>query len=286
MMINAAQERRRLVARLAVLCLATAGLVGGAAVSPAGALAPAELRHVTAPVNPGGSYVALGDSYTSGQGAPPYLPGPCLRSKYTSFPAVTSVLSRYRLVANKACSEAGIADVLTQLSGVSASTNLVTITIGAIDSGTADVVNTCIGDVAAPICNETVQVNTARLAVLEPRLVGLYQAVAARLPEARIVVLNYPLIFTSLEVSGAAQVNASIALLNAVITESVEAAGNPRITLTDVTQEFTGHGIGSRIPYISLSPRDPASQANYYPNALGNSLGYVRALANDGVIGR
>jgi lysophospholipase L1-like esterase len=285
-MMKNAQELRRLKMRLAVFFLATAGLVVGVTASPAGALTSVGSRDATASMYTGGEYVALGDGYTSGQGAPPYRPDLCLRSTYASYPVITSVLSPHRLVANKACSEASIEDVLSQLSGVSASTKLVTITIGAIDSGTTDVLNACIGDVAGPMCNEAVQVNTIRLAAVEPMLVELFQSIAARLPEARIVVLNYPLTFTSLELSGAAQINASIRLLNAVIAESVAAAGSPRVTLTDVTQEFAGHGIGSRIPYIAFNPGDPASQANYYPNALGNSLGYARALATDGVMTR
>ncbi len=51
-----------------------------------------------------------------------------------------------------------------------------------------------------------------------------------------------------------------------------------------MTQEFAGHGIGSAVPYIAFNPLDLASPANFHPNALGNALGYTRALVNDGVL--
>ena len=52
-----------------------------------------------------------------------------------------------------------------------------------------------------------------------------------------------------------------------------------------MTQEFANHGIGASIPYISFDPTNPSAPANLHPNALGNSLGYFRALLNDRVLG-
>jgi lysophospholipase L1-like esterase len=290
-----AQSKTWLAPRLAALALLTVGLLGGAAAAPASALAPAEAREATGSfnpagdlLNPAGGYVALGDSFTAGQGAPPYTPGPCLRSRYASYPALVSVLSPYRLVANRACTAATVEDVRGQLAGLSpatrASTRLVTMTVGGIDAGSNDILAACAPDLAAPICNETIQASTERLAVLGPQLAHLYSTVAASLPAARVVVMNYPLIFEPGLLPLGDQFNASTALLNAVIEGAVAATGNPRITLTDVTQEFAGHGIGSPVPYIAFDPAHPTAPPNFHPNALGNSLGYARALANDGVL--
>lgn len=54
----------------------------------------------------------------------------------------------------------------------------------------------------------------------------------------------------------------------------------------DVAQEFTNHGIGARLPFIAYDPANPLAKQNFHPNALGNSLGYVRALLHDGVLSR
>jgi lysophospholipase L1-like esterase len=275
----------RVLSRLAVLSLVTVGLVSVSA-APATALSSTQTPRASAWPNPAGNYVALGDSFTGGQGAPPYVPGPCLRSKYASYPTIASAISPYRLVANRACSGASIADVPAQLSGLSPSTKLVTITIGGIDAGSNEVLAACAPDLAAPICVETIQASTQRLAVVGPQLAGLYTTIAAAFPQARIVAMNYPLLFHPEILPLGDLYNASTALVNSTIQGAVAATGNPRISYTDVTQEFAGHGIGSRAPYIYFDPANPVAPPNFHPNALGNSFGYARALANDGVFRR
>ena len=60
----------------------------------------------------------------------------------------------------------------------------------------------------------------------------------------------------------------------------------PRIRFVDASQEFAAHGVGSRVPYFAFDPLNPFASANFHPNALGNSLGYARALVNDGLLRR
>jgi lysophospholipase L1-like esterase len=298
-MLNITQFRVRSLSRLGVLSLVTVGLVVGVAATPATAL-PASASatasssavaavgpaHSSWSFNSAGSYVALGDSFTGGQGAPPYQPGLCLRSKYAGYPSIAAAVSPYRLAANNACSGASVADVPAQLAGVSPSTALVTLTIGGIDAGSTTVLQGCAPDPAAVLCQQVLDASAAQLAVLGPKLVGLYTAIAAALPSAKVVVLNYPLLFNPGALPLGDLVNSSNAVLNSVIQGAVAATGNPRVSLVDVTQEFNGHGIGARVPYISYNPADLLAPPNFHPNALGNLLGYTRALANDGILRR
>lgn len=283
-MLNNAHKWTRRLGRLGAVVILATGLVAGAGAVPASALTPLQNRFVVA--QGGANYVALGDSFTGGQGAPPYTEGPCLRSAVASYPSMTAAISRYRLVANTACSGATIADVLAQLEGVSPSTGLVTMTIGGVDAGSNVVLGACAPDPAGPACAAAIQASAQALPALTPRLASLFRAVASALPRARVVVLNYPRMFEPGLLPVGDLYNATTDALNAVIQGAVAVAASPRVTYTDVTQEFAGHGIGSSVPYISLNLADPTDPANFHPNALGNALGYTRALINDGVVFR
>ncbi|MFF3601990.1 hypothetical protein ACFYYK_41700, partial [Kitasatospora indigofera] len=113
----------RFLSRLGALSLITIGLVAGVAAAPASALQGATQQGTAATAVPSSgwsppaaaNYVALGDSFTAGQGAPPYKAGACLQSKYASYPSIAAAFSRLRLIENKACSGATVADVGAQL---------------------------------------------------------------------------------------------------------------------------------------------------------------------------
>ena len=290
------QLRSRFLSRLGALSAITFGLVAGLVATPAAALPTAPLQGA-APTSASSStwsstsarsYVALGDSFTAGQGAPPYRPGACLQSRYAGYPTIAAVLSVYRLTANKACSGATVADTAAQLAGVSNTTALVTLTVGAIDVGSNEVFAACAlnPDPTVDPCKTAIEASTAKLAQLGPQLVGLYSTIAATLPQARIAVLNYPRLFNPGVAPLGDLVNTATDGLNAVIAGAVAATGNARVSHVDVTQEFAGHGIGSRVPFIAFDQADLFAVANFHPNALGNLLGYGRALANDRVFRR
>ncbi|MFD4420479.1 SGNH/GDSL hydrolase family protein [Agromyces sp. NPDC058484] len=292
--MSATTQHGRFPSRFGAVSLITAGLVLAGAV-PAAALSTSSVPAVaTASAAPSSNwwsswhrdYVALGDSFTAGQGAPPYKPGPCLQSRYTGYPTIAATFSRYRLTENKACSGATVADTTAQLAGVATGTDLVTLTVGAIDVGSNDVLAACAlnPDPTVDPCKTAIEASTVKLAQLGPQLVGLYTTIAATLPEARIVVLNYPHLFNPGVAPLGDLVNTATDALNVVIAGAVAASGNPRVAYVDATQEFAGHGIGSRLPYISFDQNDVFAVANFHPNVLGNSLGYARALSNDRVL--
>jgi lysophospholipase L1-like esterase len=272
------------------------GLVAGVGAVPAVA-APAgpSTASVSARIPPapsasssGNGYVALGDSFTSGQGAPPYTTasGDCRVSRYAGYPVVTGLLSPYRLVANQSCAGASTAAIPTQLSGVSPATKLVTLTVGGIDAGSNQVFAACAPDLMSPACQPAIDASLGSLASLGSKLARTYAGIAQALPAAKVAVLSYPLQFEPELSDFGDQINAGTEALNAVIQAAVAGVNNPRIVFVDATQEFAGHGIGSSVPYIAFNPADLAALPNFHPNALGNSLGYYRALVNDGVLRR
>ena len=84
----------------------------------------------------GASYVALGDSYSSGTGTRTYISDgtSCLRSVY-AYPSLIASAKGYALNF-RACSGAKIADVTTsQLSALTSSTAYVSISVGGNDAG-------------------------------------------------------------------------------------------------------------------------------------------------------
>ncbi|WP_104192313.1 SGNH/GDSL hydrolase family protein [Cryobacterium sp. Y82] len=274
--------------RIGAVALVTSALLAGAVSAPA--LAQTDTaRSAPAPAAASAAgYVALGDSFTSGQGAPPYiLDGTnCLRSTRASYPIFSALVSSYKLSSNNACSGAAIGDVSGQLLGVSPGTALVTLTVGGIDAGSNVVLAACAPDPANVICTDAISKSVAQLNVLAPRLAETYGLVAAALPQAKIAVLSYPRQFKPGFSALGTVLNGATDALNLVIKGSVEAMDTPRIRFVDASQEFAGHGIGSRIPFFAFDALNPFALANFHPNALGNSLGYARALLNDGLLRR
>ena len=121
-------------------------------------------------------------------------------------------------------------------------------------------------------------------------LAQTYAYIAGTLPDARVAVLNYPMLFQPGVSPLGDLVNQGTGALNAAIEAAVantpEPTGVDRIRYIDATQEFAGHGIGSAVPYIAFNPANLLAPSNFHPNALGNTFGYYRALVNDGVLRR
>ncbi|MFG1603617.1 SGNH/GDSL hydrolase family protein [Actinoplanes sp. NPDC049265] len=227
-------------------------------------------------------YVAMGDSYSSGVGAPGPT-GLCLRSPkgYPGLWAAANDPHSYRSVA---CGGA-TTDTLraTQLIGLSGKTDLVTVTIGGNDAGFAPTVISCtvVSDAAcqAVVDNAAVTVREE----LPAKLDATYRAIKRHAPHAGVYVLGYPILFdvnaptcgfAGMSIPKRRAINAANAELNALIEDRAEAAG---LTFVDVTDEFAGHGICAPANWIhglvALPPTD-----SFHPTADGYRLGYLDAL--------
>ena len=262
--------RGRFVSCLATAVVALAGFVTLGALPAAGAASVVE-------------YVALGDSYAAGWGAPPADPeDPCQRSAQGYPTLLDDAQKRIELEVNAACKGAKTADVInTQLSALNSDTRLVTLTVGGNDLNVADVAATCTTPgVTAAQCIADIQnaVTPAKLQALDDALTDLYANVAARAPDARIVVTGYPYLADPAPGSPIiTALNAATDQLNATIKQAVTVTQNADVNIryVDVTAEFAGHGIFSPNPFI----KPPGTEAAFHPNALGYSV-YATAIAD------
>jgi lysophospholipase L1-like esterase len=262
--------RGRFVSCLATAVVALAGFVTLGALPAAGAASLVE-------------YVALGDSYAAGWGAPPADPeDPCQRSAQGYPTLLDDAQKRIELEVNAACKGAKTADVInTQLSALNSDTRLVTLTVGGNDLNVADVAATCTTPgVTAAQCITDIQnaVTPAKLQALDDALTDLYAKVAARAPDARIVVTGYPYLADPAPGSPIiTALNAATDQLNATIKQAVTVTQNADVNIryVDVTAEFAGHGIFSPNPFIN----PPGTEAAFHPNALGYSV-YATAIAD------
>ena len=274
---------RRLLARFVTMLVA--GLAG---ILTIGAL-PAAADTVGI-----GQYVALGDSYAAGQGAPPYLNDDCLQS-LNGYPYLLDAENKIHLRANAACTGAKTSDVSDeQLSALKQSTRLVTLTVGAADLGLSQVLAACTAVPPTPTECQT-EINRALgllvvppggQSVLEGRLTDLYAEIADAAPNALIVVTGYPLLFKLIQGDPAlafkTQINNATTALNLTIQKAVadaQAAGI-NIVYVDVTgpEAFGGHGIGSEVPFINPPPPLGTTTEAFHPTAAGYAA-YAEAIS-------
>ncbi|MEV6940122.1 SGNH/GDSL hydrolase family protein, partial [Streptomyces sp. NPDC051132] len=146
------------------------------------------------PTAAAGGYVALGDSYSSGVGAGSYISssGNCDRST-KAFPYLWNAAHSPSSFAFNACSGATTDDVLAgQLGSLNSSTSLVSLTVGGNDAGFSDVMTTCVLQSDSTCLS---RINTAKAYVantLPAKLDAVYNAITAKAPSARVVVIGYP----------------------------------------------------------------------------------------------
>jgi len=261
---------RRLVAvLLAVVPAATVSLAATA--TPAHAAAP--------------SYVALGDSYSSGTGTRSYINDgtSCQRSTY-AYPSLLAAQRGYALNF-RACSGATVASVTnTQLSALGAGTSFVTISVGGNDAGFADVLTECAFPWWASDCNGAI--NGAQSYInntLPGRLSTLYASIRGRASAATVVVVGYPRLFmgedcnagTWFSPSEQTRLNQTADLLNSKLSAAAAARG---FRFANPTSRFIGHAVCDDVEWLNgLS--NPVSES-YHPNRLGHSSGYTPVVAS------
>ncbi|WP_141014913.1 SGNH/GDSL hydrolase family protein [Nocardioides sambongensis] len=257
--------RRPLLAAAIGLVL---GLVGLAA--PAGAAAP--------------SYVALGDSYSSGVGTRTYISssGSCQRSSY-AYPAKVAAQRGYTLDF-RACSGATVGTVTnSQLSALSSGTDYVTISVGGNDAGFADVLTECALPGWASNCGRAVDNAQAYIRnTLPGRLATLYGSIDSRAPGAVVVVVGYPRVFMGEDCNAATffspaeetRLNATADLLNSTLSR---AAANRGFRFANPTSRFVGHAVCDDVEWIN-GFSNPISES-YHPNRAGQASGYTPLVA-------
>lgn len=227
------------------------------------------------------SYVALGDSFSSGNGT--FLPDrslSCYRSSY-AYPALVDRQRPNTDLDFRACSGAETSDVLSrQVGALDADTDLVSITIGGNDIGFVDLILAC-GGTFSPTCSSAVSRAKERIASeLPARLDAVYAAIDAGAPNARAVaVLGYGRFFGSNLSCAAARgitsteaglLNGVADALDAVISARAAAAG---FSYVSAIGPFTGHDVCAPDPW--LNGRGYSLPDIFHPTRSGHRNGYV-----------
>jgi lysophospholipase L1-like esterase len=269
-------------------------LIGGVTAAPAWA----------AGSDPGAEYVALGDSFQSGEGVGDYLsptdtPGNrCHRSPH-AYPQrlvdgreVPSVPSTVVLAA---CSGATISDLPSQLNHLGTATKLVTLGIGGNDMGFANVLSSCIASTllaalspfSATNCQVKYedQVERSFAALIgSGRLRQAYRTVRERAPFARVLVVTYPRFYakegerrrllsgycSGVHTADQQWINATIRRLDDAI---IDAADSVRFEVVDVYDTPQGHELCGRSRQHFLNGiRWLAPVESYHPTGYGHRL--------------
>ncbi|WSA47479.1 SGNH/GDSL hydrolase family protein [Streptomyces sp. NBC_01803] len=230
----------------------------------------------------GPAYVALGDSYSAGNGAGSYIgsSGDCHRSN-NAYPARWAAANSPSSFSFPACSGAVTTDVTNyQLSSLSSSTGLVSVTVGGNDAGFADVMTTCVTGSDSACQNRVATARNYISNTLPARLDAVYRAIRSRAPNARVVVLGYPRMYIEpswwcpgLGEDQREAINDAADLLNSVTSSRASAHG---FVFGDVRATFSSHELCSGDDWL----HDLAypTWESYHPTSLGHSNGYLPVL--------
>jgi lysophospholipase L1-like esterase len=222
------------------------------------------------------SYVALGDSYSSGVGTGTES-GSCGQSSQ-AYPALWAAANSVSSFTFAACSGAKVPDVInSQLSGLSSSTTLVSFTIGGNDAGFSSIMETCVLSSTSTCENDIAAAETSINATLPGELKTLLSDIHADAPNAKVVVVGYPL-FYDLSVSfclglssGDHQaIDTGINDLDGLLSNA--AAGNGAV-FADPRPEFSGHELCDGSAWLN-SVTLPIDDS-YHPTAAGQKGGYL-----------
>ncbi len=221
------------------------------------------------------SYVALGDSYSSGVGTRVYYNDgtSCERSPDAYGPLISS--ARGYALSFEACGGAKTTDVnSTQLGPLSSTTNLVTITIGGNDAGFTNVLINCA--LYYFTCDSAI---SSADSFIQNKLPGLldttYGDIRSRATAAHVVVLGYPHLFTSsgttcnfntLTSSHEKELNSTADLLDSVISARAAAHG---FTYVDPRSAFAPHEVCSSSEWLN-GQSNPLTES-YHPNIAGQA---------------
>jgi len=223
------------------------------------------------------NYVAMGDSYSSGVGTGSYtLDSTCKRSVY-SYPYLFTQKHTMASFSFVACSGATTSDLISkQLPSLNAATNLVTMTIGGNDIGFANLIYQCtVSDCTTALLNTTANLSST----LGPPLDTTFNDVKQAAPNATVIVLGYPRVFSTSTCFGTLGITATEekdanALADALDTLLSSYAAKYAFTYKSAITPWTGHAVCSSSPWLNGLNLFNTGES-YHPNKAGHSSGYL-----------
>jgi lysophospholipase L1-like esterase len=264
-------------ARLSALALAVA-TASFAALASAGITSAAAAASAASSVH----YVALGDSYSSGVGAGDYSDGSCDQSS-NAYPVLWADANAPASFANETCSGATTSSVLSsQLSPLSSSTTLVSITVGGNDVGFSSVMETCVLESTSSCVSAVDAAESQAQNTLPGSLDTLFATIKSDAPNAQVVVLDYPQFYDlsksssciGLSTTDRTDLNQGASILDGVIQAAAARYGD---AFVDVNPYFAGHQICDSNSYLhSVNILD--IDESYHPTASGQEDAYLPAF--------
>jgi lysophospholipase L1-like esterase len=226
-------------------------------------------------------YVALGDSFSSGVGTGSYtLSSSCKRGVF-AYPYLVAQQRPDTTLDFVACSGATTSSLMaSQIQAVTATTSIVSVTIGGNDIGFSDLIVQCtLGE-----CSAALDSTRASLAsVLNSRLDTVYSAIRNQAAlGARVVVLGYPREFATFGCFGTlgissterTKANQLADALDGVIAARAAAFG---FTYKSALASFATHAVCTSSPWLNGLNLFNTTES-YHPNRSGNSQGYAPLL--------
>jgi lysophospholipase L1-like esterase len=218
-------------------------------------------------------YVDLGDSYASGVGTRVFYSesGSCKRSPEAYGPKIAA--AKGYTLSFQACSGAKTSDVnANQLGTLSASTALVTISIGGNDAGFSNVILNCA--LYYFTCGGAINEANSYIATkLGGVLDTTYNNIRSRATTAHVVVIGYPHLFSDtgttcnanfLTSSNEKKLNETGDKLDAVVKARAEAHG---FTFVDPRSAFKAHEVCASEEW--LNGQSNPLEESYHPNVKG-----------------
>ncbi|WP_225438321.1 SGNH/GDSL hydrolase family protein [Candidatus Frankia nodulisporulans] len=262
---------------LALVIFAITATVSAGWGEPASAAAPTEPR----------TLAALGDSYSSGEGTPPFdTVDPRCRHSAQAWPRLLTTLDpSISIDVFAACAGAttealtspfrGELPQITQLREASPAPDVVTITIGGNDAGFSRVIVSCYTWKCFWTGNDKYERDYVSKE-LPDLLVASYKAMKVAAPDSRILVVGYPSIIPSsqskntcrwLSNSERGQLTRLNSLLNQVIRQSAAKAG---VEYVSTDRALRGHELCTKDSWVApISVFAPARDLSAHPNADG-----------------
>lgn len=236
------------------------------------------------------SYVALGDSYSSGLGTGSYpLSTSCKRST-KAYPYLHAGAAATFV----ACSGATVDSVRSgQLSDpATAGAALVTLTVGGNDIGFSTVVTSCTAYTSNTTCTSAINTAVGKIGGMKANLIELLKEIRLRAQNAKIVLLGYPDLYSTKSRCGFGQPNQTkrIALRDGAIalnTALRDAVADPSVTgskqFVDVRGVFitptADHSICATSSQRWINGLTLFNSAeSYHANSAGHAGGYLPAL--------
>ena len=252
-----------------ILAIGVVAITAAAAASIAATSAPAQAASSV-------HYVALGDSYSSGVGTGD-TSGSCDQSPEAYGPLWDSANAPASFTF-AACSGATTSSTISgQLSSLSSSTTLVSITIGGNDVGFSSVMETCVLESTSACESAVSSAETYANNTLPGNLNTLFSDIKADAPNAKVVVLDYPDFYDlsvpvciGLSSADHQALDNGINDLDGVLQTATDNAG---FHFADVRSQFSGHELCDDAGWLnSVDILDIDS--SYHPTATGQADGY------------